>query len=109
MQTELLIDGAIPREPWERVSRLLNVAESEIARHYTTDTWDEFPAHLYKKNFELSDEYITARQSDFYESWNELEDDIMELITDLLPAGWYCGLVDDDPGTVAIQEVEEDI
>jgi hypothetical protein len=62
----------------------------------------------------LHEEYAQAHNlreasGDWYDHWLDLEDEVMELITDLLPAGWYCGLVEDDPGTVAIQEMEEDI
>lgn len=105
----LVIDGALPRTEQERVSRLLDFAGGELDKLYVSNTAMTFPSKLYMRFHELQDEYAVHVDEDGFEHWNALEDEVIELITDMLPTGWLCMLAESDPGTVIVTEYEEDI
>mgnify|MGYP001572095030 CR=1 FL=1 len=105
--SNVLIDGAVPRSNYERCKQLLDAAS-----HYLIG---EYPAQLFVRLGQLRRETdINAKQefphpplvhpNNEYEYWHETENDIIELISDALPAGWYCTLAENDPGTVIVTE-----
>ena len=96
MKTGLIIDGGLPRTEAERVSKLLDEAKVLIDEHYKKSSWDTFNCELYKKYHQLENEYRHQYKNEDYEFWGEIEDEVIELINDLLPADYICELHEGD-------------
>lgn len=109
-----LMDGAMPRSNSERVDLLLAYAEARLARLAPAadsplavraaglrEEWREYSAQETPRP-------PLVHPDDEFEFWHEVEDDVMALISDLLPDPWYCTLHPDDPGTVVIWNSEDD-
>ena len=105
-----LIDGAIPRTPQERCSILLDYANSLLDKAYRTNTWDTFPSGSYVRFFQLEEEYRNnyEEHDEFFE-WHSLEDDIIALVNDVLPEDVVMLLHPDDPGTIVIWDVNDEV
>lgn len=105
--TGVLIDGALPRTPATRVNDLLAEAETILNQYRNTLGRDNYEnVRLWSKWYEL--ELERGKFDDEWEHWHELEDDVLELINDALPAEYTCALHQDDPGTVCIWRTDED-
>jgi len=102
----VIIDGALPRTEAERVSALLDEANTMLDRMYKDLEWQDFPTTEYKEYYRLLEEYAHAYCKEDYPFWHELEDEVIDLLNKLLPDGQICLLSPDDPGTVVIWEVK---
>jgi len=80
----------------------LDYALNDLNNKWKHYSWEEFPTELYREYFKLEDEYRQHYDGEYWEWWNELEDDIIDLINKLLPEDAVCLLNPDDPGTVVI-------
>lgn len=106
----VLIDGALPRSESERCTVLIDYAIGLVpdAAHRLQD---EEPTYrqLTDKVAELTNEVrLQVERQEPYEHWNEVEDQLIQLISDLLPDPWYCTLVEHDPGTVIVTDEPDD-
>lgn len=101
-----LIDGTVPRSERERVGILLDYAEfllnEEQDRRPRRDDYEK----LLSLWFDLRRDY--ENHSDEFEFWNEIEDDLIYLCSDLLPDPWYVTINPDDSGTVVIWSHEDE-
>jgi hypothetical protein len=105
-----LLDGAMPYSEAERVRILFDYAGQLDGAKTTGELQERF--------YRLQDEWADASSQEIpqpplvhpvneYEHWNEIEDDVLALISDLLPDPWYATLHPDDPGTVVIWDGSE--
>jgi hypothetical protein len=124
----VLIDGAVPRSGAERVYVLLTYAEGLMADWmapasgpddpYVTDQarqdlkqlaqlWADWRTH---SEAEVPQPPLVHPDNE-WEHWNEMEDEVISLISSLLVDDWYCALAPDDPGTVIIADatLEEEL
>jgi len=108
MEGEVIIDGGIYRTEADRVSVLLGYAAVEIERSRLRMP-DSNGIRLRDRYNELNKEYQVHLDEPEFEYWCEIEDDVIELISDALPIGWVCELAEHDPGTVLVAELGEDV
>ena len=76
IEPTVIIDGAVPRDPWERAQKLLDYATDISAQLQVNTTDDRFFAYE-------QDIKTYHGNADF--EWADLEDDIIQLIEDMLP------------------------
>jgi hypothetical protein len=87
LEPTVLLDGAVPRDSYERCAILL-----DYAAMWQSGRVEELRASLDQSTDETE--------------WHYLEDDIIMAINEVLPHGWWCCLHPDDPGTVVITEAD---
>lgn len=97
-----LIDGAIPHSGAERVDILLTYALSLMPSALGLEKYRELRAEYREHSSKEIPRPPLVHPENEYEFWPEVEDEAIDLITDLLPDDWYCTIHPDDPGTVVI-------
>ena len=85
---EVPIDGAVPRSGAERCEYLL----TEAFYYLGTDTSGRRNIRYNALREDIAEALLYENK---YEFWHEIEDDIIELISDCLPSGWICELAPD--------------
>ncbi|HYT46308.1 MAG TPA: hypothetical protein VEP90_28520, partial [Methylomirabilota bacterium] len=75
----VLIDGAVPRTESERVSSLLAEAEALYNQYHNGTNYD-----IEHEIIALEEVYQHQMLDEDFEFWNEVEDEIIDLINEIL-------------------------
>lgn len=90
----VIIDGALPRTPYERCDRLF-----DFLIHATSEAGNSGP-HQSSEPSWIVKNLSYPRDAPY---WTEYEDELIDKINEQLPGDLMCGLVADDPGTVIVE------
>lgn len=104
--TGCILDGCIPRTNATRVADLLDEAEALLNQTTFENSELTLSVSLWDRYYNLLHESKTHDED--HEFWNEIEDDVIDLINDLLPQEYICELHPAESGTVGIWLAEED-
>lgn len=104
--TGVIIDGAIPRTEYERCRTLVDYAELMLKSRDPLDLDNHDLLRVRMEELRAEINRYTIQSGQLFDWWHELEDNIIELINDGLPAHLACIIGEPEPGTVIVTERE---
>ena len=102
--TGVIMDGAVPRSPVERLYRI--EAEADFQLEQARDRTDEDKFTAFAERLRLLN--VEMRKADNAEFAHEMEDSFIDFINDVLPLNLLCVLGETEPGTLVIRERDEE-